>query len=465
MRTTPYQKYLLAVLSLILAFNYVDRIALGLLLQDIKIDLELSDSQLGLLSGIAFAFFYSILGIPIARWADRGNRVTVVAITTSLWSASVVLCGAAGSFFQLLAIRICVAVGESGCIPVAQSIIADYFLRAERARAISIYMLGGSLSYVIGYLLAGWLNELYGWRITFMLLGLPGVPVAALAWFTLREPRLSKGSPATLTESYAAMYSSELRGSMSSSTHPSMREVFRTLWVISTFRYLLFAFSVLFFFSYGINKWLPTFFIRSHGVQTGELGIWFAAIWGLGGLVGTYWGGRLASHTAANNERLQLRVMAIVYGGIAIISPCIYLTSNRYLAFAQMGLVAVGTAVNLGPLFAIVQTLVPGKMRAMSIALIYLFANLIGMGIGPFAAGALSDALKPLLGEESLRYSLMALSPGYLLCGWCLLRASGTVARDLHAIQVDGESGAGSDDESMSPRRFHKIAVGRLDSK
>src|SRR5687768_16882052 len=186
-----YKVYLLVLLLVICAFNYIDRLALGLVLQDIKVDLSLTDTQLGLLSGIAFALFYSIMGIPIARWADRGNRVAIITFTTALWSAAVALCGVASNFVQLLLIRIGVAVGEAGCTPPAHSLIADYFTRAERPRAVAIYMLGGQLS-VVGYLWAGWLNELYGWRVTFMLLGLPGLGLAALAWLTLREPRLGR---------------------------------------------------------------------------------------------------------------------------------------------------------------------------------------------------------------------------------------------------------------------------------
>ena len=176
-----YKKYLLAVLLLLLAFSYVDRLALGLVLQDVKVDLDLSDAQLGLLTGIAFALFYSLMGIPIARWADRGDRVKIIAISGAVWSIAVVLCGFAENFLQLMLIRVVVAVGEAGCIPPAHSLIADHFSRQERPRALAIYCLGGPLSFIIGYFLAGWLNELYGWRMTFVLLGLPGVLVGALA--------------------------------------------------------------------------------------------------------------------------------------------------------------------------------------------------------------------------------------------------------------------------------------------
>lgn len=172
---------MLGLLTVILAFNYVDRFALGVLLQDIKVDLVLSDTQLGLLTGIAFAVFYSVMGIPIARWADRGNRVTIISLTTGLWSVAVAICAAAANFTQLLFMRMGVAIGEAGCYPPALSLISDYFDRSERPRAVAYYMLGPPLALVMGYFSAGWLNEYYGWRTTFLLLGVPGVVLAVLA--------------------------------------------------------------------------------------------------------------------------------------------------------------------------------------------------------------------------------------------------------------------------------------------
>jgi predicted MFS family arabinose efflux permease len=418
-RERAYQHYLLTVLLLVLAFNYVDRLAFGLVLQDIKLDLGLTDTQLGLLSGIAFALFYSVMGIPLARWADRGNRITLITVTTSLWSAAVALCGIASSFIHLLLIRIGVAVGEAGCIPPAHSLIADHFPRAERPRAVSIYMLGKPLSMVIGYFFAGWLNEIYGWRVTFMLLGVPGLALAALVWLTLREPR--RKTPAPRLDTATA----------SSVSQPAMTDVFRTLWSCVTFRHLLVGFSISMFFNYGIGQWQPAFFIRSHGLETGELGTAFALIWGGGGLLGTYLGGALASRYAAGNEQLQLKGAGVMFGLFAITFVLIYLTRNLYVAFVLMGLAAVGSYTINGPFFATMQTLVPARMRGVSIAIIYLFANLIGMGLGPVAAGALSDALRAWAGEESLRYALLALSPGYLWAGWHLWMAGQTVTRDL----------------------------------
>lgn len=429
-----YKRYLITLLLVIFAFNYVDRLALGLLLQDIKIELQLSDTQLGFLSGFGFALFYSVMGIPIARWADRGNRVTIIAGTLALWSATVALCGIAGSYVQLLIIRVGAAIGEAGCIPPAHSLIADNFSRSERPRAVARYMLGVPLSFVIGFLVTGWLNEIFGWRLTFVFLGLPGIGLSILAWLTLREPRLdgrTNGSDEI----------SDNRGIPKPlpSIEPSLREVFTVLWLNRTFRHLLLCLSVASFFTYGILQWKAAFFVRSFSVKTGELGTWFAAIYGVFGVLGTYLGGELASRYAANNERLQLKGLSIAYCSFGLISACIYLSENQYVALGFMVLATLGgNAVN-GPLFATIQTLVQPRMRAMSVAIIYLFANLIGMGLGPLAAGALSDAFRPWWGEESLRYALLVLCPGYLWAGWYSYQASMTVNDDLAAGRADSD--------------------------
>jgi MFS family permease len=214
---------------------------------------------------------------------------------------------------------------------------------------------------------------------------------------------------------------------------PSLKEVCLTLWANVTFRHLLCCFAVLSFFSYGIGQWQPAFFIRSYGLKTGELGTWFAAIYGLGGMLGTFLGGELAVRYASHNERLQLTAIGVVVACFGLLSIFIYLSSNLYLVFGLLGLAAVGVGTVVGPLFATIQTLVPQRMRAMSIAFIYLFANLVGMGLGPLAAGALSDSLRPLFGEESLRYALLVLCLGYFWGGWHSWRGSRTVTRDLEA--------------------------------
>ena len=430
-----YKNYLLLVLACILAFNYVDRLALGLVLQNIKTDLHLSDTQLGFLSGIAFALFYSILGIPIGRLADRGNRVTIISVTAALWSAMVMLCGRATSFLQLLLIRIGVGVGEAGCMPPAYSLIADYFDRAERPRALAIYFVGGSLSTVIGYSGAGWLSELYGWRTMFLLVGLPGALLAAIAWLTLREPRLrpsnnSAGDTLAPPKSPSAEISQH-------APPPHLLEVFRVLWGTATFRHLMLCLSVTYFFSYGIAQWQPAFFIRRWGLPPGQLGTWFAVTAGFGGMLGTYLGGYLASRYAPRNERLQLKGVALVLFTFGVISALVYLSPNYHLAFAFLGASSLGGTLSAGPMFAAMQGVVPQRMRALSVAITFLFANLIGLGLGPLAVGALSDWLRPLVGSDSLRYALLAICPGFMWAVWHAWRASKSVTLEVQAVAED----------------------------
>lgn len=401
------RRYLLVLLTVILAFNYVDRFAMGLLVEDIKRDLALSDTQLGLLTGLAFALFYSVMGLPIARWADRGDRVTILSLTTALWSAAVALCGIAANFGQLLAIRIGVAVGEAGCYSPALSLLSDHYDRSERPRAVARFMLGIPLAMIIGYFVAGWINELYGWRVTFVVIGLPGLILAALAYWTLTEPR-------------RGLDRAEVANSVP--TEP-LRSVCRTLYANIAYRHLLLCFSIWGFFGYGIMQWQPAFFIRSYGIDTGALGTWLVIVAGFGGLAGTWAGGELAARYAANNERRQLLTVAVVYALLAISGAAVYLAPTIEWAFAALAITSIGGAGASGPLFAASQTLVPPHMRATSIAVMYFFCNLIGLGLGPLAVGALSDALQPALGRESLRYALLAFAPGYLWCAWHLWRA------------------------------------------
>ena len=423
MREAAYKKYLLSVLLVTLAFNNQDRLLFGIALQDIKNDLALSDTQLGLLTGIAFALFYSLVGVPIARWADRGDRVRILAICTALWSLAVALCGAATTFLQLLLIRIAVAVGEAGCIPPSHSLISDHFTRSERPRAIAIFQLGAPLSALIGYFLAGWLIELYGWRWTFVWLSLPGVALAVLAGVTLREPRRARSEAGFARDS----------GRVGSGV-PSLKEIVTTLWGISTFRHLLFGFSVLSFFSSGIAQWNAAFFMRSHGMSAGEVGTWFTIMYGALGLLGTYLGGAWAVKYASGNERLQLAAATAAYVLFGVVSTGIYLSSNPYLAISLSGLAAMGTFAVSGPLYAVIQTLVPQSMRAVAIALIFLFISLIGTGLGSLAVGILSDVFRHAAGAESLRFALLALSPGYLWAAWHFWKASRTVMKELAEV-------------------------------
>jgi predicted MFS family arabinose efflux permease len=423
-REKRYKNHLLGVLVAVLACNYMDRLIFGVVLQDIKRDLDLTDTELGLLGGLAFALFYATMGLPLARWADRGNRVTIMSLTVALWSAATAMCGAASSFIQLFFIRVGVAIGEAGCYPTANSLIADHFDRAERPRAVARFALGVPLALVVGYFASGWLNQLYGWRATFVILGLPGLVLALLVATTLKDPRPTKASVAS-------------DAARSPDVAPRLNEVFAVLWRNGSYRHLLFCFAVWGFFGNGIHQWQPTFFVRSHGLQTGELGSWFAIVYGIGGFAGTWLGGELAARYAAGNERRQLVGVAWMYAVLGLFTAAAYAVSDYRLAFLLLGIATLGGAMGNGPIFATAQTLVQPRMRAMSIALMYFFCNLIGLGLGPLAAGAMSDLFRPWLGDDALRYALLALCPGYLWCSWHLWCASRNVIQDIPTVRVD----------------------------
>ena len=412
-----YKNYLLAVLVLVGAISVLDRFVFALVLEPIKHDLGLSDTQLGLMTGIAFSAFYAIAGVPIARWADRGNRVTISAVAVGLVGIMVSLCGMVGSFLQLLLVRAGVAVGEAGAVPTAHSLIADYFDRADRPRAMGFYAMAYIVSMIIGYLVGGWLVESFGWRTTFMMLGVPGVFAAILVKLTLREPRLTQNRSRDVAE------------------QPSMKEVIQVLWRQRTFRHLFLVFCISYFFTMGSSQWLAAFFMRSHGMGGAELGAWLALSWGVGGLLGNYLGGYCATRFAANREKLQMRTLAFVKILYGLLSTVVFLAPNKYTALAFMAMSALVATFTNGPLFSAILSLVNERMRSVSISLIFLFANLIGLGFGPLAIGVFSDVLYPVFGQDSLRYVLAMSCLGTLWVALHYWLAAKTVEADIKAVE------------------------------
>lgn len=411
-----YKHYLLILLTVVGAFNFLDRQVLSLAMEPIKQEFDLSDTQLGFLSGFAFALFYSVAGIPIARWADRGNRNVIVTITTGLWSVMVVFCGMAGNFTQLLLVRIGVGVGEAGCVPTAQSLLADYFDRAERPRAMAIYWLCAPLAIIIGFLGGGLLIEHLGWRTAFIVIGVPGILLALLVRFTLREPRLEPKSHAVKP------------------VLPLMA-VLKILWQQCTFRSIVMAFCLSYFFSAGLIQWLPSFFIRSYGMTFGELGAWLALVWGGGGLIGTYLGGVLTTRYAAGKEALQMKGCAALFSLTGMLYIMAFLSSDKHHAMVYLATASIASSMCNGAIFSAIQSLVNDHMRSVALAVIFLLANLIGLGLGPMAAGFLSDLLALEFGQESLRYALAVFSPGLMWVGFHYWKASSTIEVDILSVE------------------------------
>jgi predicted MFS family arabinose efflux permease len=418
-KSKNYRRYVLFLLTIVYALNFVDRQILVILQESIKADMALSDAQLGLLTGFAFAIFYVSVGIPIARWADVGNRKNIVAGAVAVWSGMTALSGLTQNFYQLLLARIGVGIGEAGGSPPSHSILSDYYPAKERGRAMAIYSTGVYLGILIGFIVGGWVNEHYGWRIAFFAVGLPGLLVALIVKFTIREP---------------------IRGiadGIEIKTSVTFKETLSILWALKSFRFFALASGLTAFCSYGIGNFLPSFLIRSHGFETTQVGISLAITAGLGGIIGTYAGGHFADKLGLKDMRWYLWVPAIP----AIFAPLL-ITSAMFmndstLALACLFISTVFGALYLGPVIAITHTLVNPNMRAMSSAILFLVLNLIGLGCGPLVVGLISDALTPSLGSDALRYAIAGVSFVGLLSMLAFYRAAKYLPEDLAKQQAN----------------------------
>jgi len=372
-------------------FNFLDRQVVAILLQAIKQDLDLSDTQLGAFSGIAFAFLYSTLGIPLARWADRGVRRSIIALALLVWSGMTALQGLAPSFLWLLAARVGVGIGEAGCSPPAHSLISDLFEPKRRATALSIYALGIPIGGAIGLAAGGWLRETFDWRTALMIVGLPGLGLALLVRLTLREPTRGWWEG----------------GRRAAQAPPSLGEVARVLRERSAFVHMAIAGALHALYGYGAAAFNPAFFERVHGLAPLEIGYWLGAIAATTGVLGTFLGGWLTDRVSGRDPRWYAWLPG---WGTAIGVPFVlvfYLWPDGYGALALAALPAVLGGLYLGPTFAITQALVPPHMRAQAAAVLLLILNLIGMGLGPQLVGLFSDLLAPRFGNESIRWSLL----------------------------------------------------------
>lgn len=427
MQNSGYKRIVLSMLLVVYVLNFVDRQILSLLMEPIKQDLMLSDTELGFMSGIAFAIFYTLLGIPIAKFADKGHRVNIICAALATWSAMTVVSGMALNFWQLVLARIGVGIGEAGCTPPAHSLIADYFPRQERSRAIAVYMMGVPLGILVGFLAGGWINELYGWRIAFIALGLPGLFVALVAKLTIREPNRGQ------FDKYDNRDSPSL----------SLLRTLRYLWSISSFRYLVAGVALTSFVGSGVGQWHAVFFIRNHEMNTGELGVWLAMMSGLCGAIGIFLGGYLSQRFAGKNESLQLKI--ILLGTLLMILPGIasLIAVNKYIALSSVGMLSALYFLHYGPCYALILSLAPSHMRAMASAITLLVVNLIGLGLGPQVVGLISDLLAPSFGDQALRVSLISIFFVIFLASYSFWMASRALKKDL--MDLDNRLNTASD--------------------
>jgi len=400
-RNPAYRYLVLGVLTLVYVFNFVDRQVINVLAQPIIADLQLSDAQFGMLSGLAFAFIYTTLGIPVARWADVGNRRNIVALAVAIWSGMTALCGFAQNFFQLFMARFGVGVGEAGGSPPSHSIVSDIFPPEQRATALSIYSLGVYGGILVGTVGGAYLVQYFDWRTAFIVVGMPGILLALLVRFIVKEP------PRGMVEARRDV------------TPPSFFGVMAFLWDRKSFRHLSFACALHAFVTYGMGNFMPLFLGRVHEMPILEVGWYYGMIAGIGGLSGTLFGGwisdRMINKTGDKSWYARIAFLSTVLAiplalNTFLIMPDGYLAAYSYLLPAFCG------GWYLAPCIASTHFLVGIRMRAMGSAVLLFMLNLIGLGLGPMLTGYVSDFLTPQFGVDGLRY---AMSITVLVNIWC----------------------------------------------
>jgi predicted MFS family arabinose efflux permease len=393
-----YRNYVLLILFLAYVANIMDRAVLSVLLHPIKLEFGASDTQLGLLGGLAFAVFYSTLGIPIAALADRSSRRNVLAVAIATWSVMTVLCGKASNFTTLLLARIGTAVGEAGGSPPSHSLISDYFPLSTRATALSIFALGVPLGNILGNYIGGVVSDSHGWRSAFMVVGAPGLVVAALVFFTVREP------PRGFAERRpAAPGSASARADA-----PRLVEAFRFLYTCKSFLHLCLAAALHSVAYYGGSTFNATFLVRSHEMTTSEAGKVLAALAVVGAL-GTFLGGYLADKLGVRTNDRRWYMWLPGYATLFMVPFQFgaYLAPSLWVAMPSFAIMIFLATMFFGPSYATTQALAPVRMRTLAASLLLFMQTLIGLGLGPFFAGLISDHLAPSLGRHSLAYGLV----------------------------------------------------------
>lgn len=419
--STGYRRFVLVMLTIVYAFNFIDRQILVILQEPIKADMGLSDAQLGLLSGFSFALIYVTAGIPIAWWADRSNRRNIVSLALAVWSGMTALSGFAQNYTQLLLARIGVGLGEAGGSPPAHSMISDYFPPEQRGRALSFYSTGIYIGILLGFMFGGVIADTFGWRTAFLVVGIPGVLFALVLRFTVREPPRGRWD-----------------GGADSQRQPSLRETLRVLRNRPSFWYICFACALTSFVSYGVGNFFPSFLIRSHGLGIGEVGVILALVSGVTGALGTWFGGYLGDRLGARDPRWYLWVPLV--GGATAFFPYFYvlLGSNTALVLSVLVVTNLLTTLYLGPCIAISHALVPPAMRALTSAILFFVLNIIGLGLGPFLTGLASDLLSPRFGTESLRYAMVISAMTGLVALGLLWLAARQLPADLERRREEG---------------------------
>ncbi|VXC55306.1 MFS transporter [Oceanicaulis sp. 350] len=435
--SAKYSAWVLAMLFIVYAFNFLDRQIISILAIPIQEELGLSDRQLGLLGGIAFALLYSTLGVPIAWLADRTKRTWIITISLSVWSGFTALCGLATNFTQLFLARVGVGVGEAGGVAPSYSLIADYFPPQSRARALAIYSLGIPIGSAFGVIAGaqiagGAMGDNLDWRAAFIIVGILGLLIAPLFKLTVREPKRG-GLDAPQRPAVEAELAENVAAAGEPVKAPEKPGIFKVLAILSkkpSFWFLTLGASCSSMMGYGVFFWVPSFFARSFQLDIITTGWLFGAILFVGGSLGIILGGVLGDLMGKGSKRMYAIVPAVAFFVTypfyvaGVLAPSALLAVLLFMIPTGLGLAW------LGPTLSAFQHLVPPNMRSMASAIFLLINNLLGIGVGVYALGELSTLLTPSFGEEALRYSIMIGATLYLVAGGLFLIGARTIVRD-----------------------------------
>jgi MFS family permease len=399
--------YVLFILVVVYTFNFIDRQIVGILAVPIKADLGLTDTQLGLMGGLAFALFYTGLGIPVAMLADRFSRTWIMTAALTIWSAMTAASGLATNFWQLFAARLGVGVGEAGGVAPAYSLISDFFPPGQRARALSVYSFGIPIGSAIGIVFGGVIASLINWRYAFFIVGLAGIVLAPIFRMTIKEPPRGR-------------YDRQRSDRQS----PGLMDILRTLSGKPSFWLMSLGASFSSMMGYGVFFWLPSFFVRSYNLTLLNASLFYGAVLLIGGLAGIWAGGWLGDRFGQTRRSQYARIPAFAFIAtvpfyvLAILSPTLTVSFLVLLVPTALGLAW------LGPVISAIQHLVRPDMRATASAIFLFINNLIGIGLGTYAIGALSDTLQAHFGDDSLRYSILAGTGFYIVAASLFLLAA-----------------------------------------
>jgi MFS family permease len=407
--------YVLVMMVLVYTLSIADRYVISTVLEPIRLELQLTDSGIAFLTGVALALFYVVLGFPISYLIDRGNRRNIIAVCIILWSAMTAFCGLSKNYVQLLIGRIGVGVGEAGGTPGASSIISDYFPAAKRPMALTVFSLGAPIGAWLGADIAGIINDAFNWRTVFLVLGIPGVIVGVLIFLTIREPRRG-----------------QLDHKGGGDKGASFGESMRFLWTQKSAIHVMLASALTALWGWGLMWWTPTFLIRNYGMTPGEAGALTGPIHLIGGGLATLFTGWYMARPAMSDPRRIVRLMGWGVLVATIVSFVIYWTHNLQLATYLFWIFIPAIYFYIGPCFGLLTNLCEPRMRAQFCAATLFVANVGNLIIAPQLVGLLSDHFAPngVADGQSLRLAMLCLVPFGLWAVWHYFAATRRILDD-----------------------------------